>query len=134
MRPMRMVFMAMFALIVAAGGCAGVGAGGSGGAGAGGGNPNVITRAQLDQLTTNDLYEAVRRLRPTWLTARGPTTLIGEQAQVVVYVDGTRMGGPTMLRSIDIGGVVSLEYMSPSDATNRYGTDHMAGVIVVRSR
>ncbi len=132
MRAIRTLFVAVFALAVATSGCASSGSGG--GPASTGGNPNVISRAQLDQLTTSDLYDAIRRLRPNWLTARGSTTLIGEQAQVAVYMNGSRLGGPGVLRGIDIDGVTSVEYLSPSDATNRYGTDHMAGVIVIRSR
>jgi hypothetical protein len=131
MKASRLGLTALFGLLLVLGGCASTGSSGGGGATS---NPNLITRAQLDQVTTSDLYDAVRRLRPNWLTARGPSTLIGEQAQVAVYLDGARLGTATALRGINFDSVTQLEYLSPADATNRYGTDHQGGVIIVRTR
>jgi hypothetical protein len=130
MTPTEYARAALLALLIVLAGCGSTGAT----AATGSGNSSMITRAQLDATPTSDLYEAVRRLRPTWLSARGSTTLLGDQAQVIVYLDGTRMGGVNMLRNTEISSVISLQFLSPSEATNRYGTDHAAGVILVRTR
>lgn len=130
MIPSRAVLVLAATLLLIAGGCASSGTGASSGRG----SSTTITRAQLDQLNANDLHDAVRRLRPTWLSARGPTTLMGEQAQVVVYLDGAPTGSVEALRRIEVDIVESLEYLSPSEATNRYGTNHAAGAILIRTR
>jgi hypothetical protein len=50
---------------------------------------------------------------------------------VVVYVDQTRMGGPSTLAQIPITDVKEIQYLSATDATQRYGTGHGAGAIIV---
>jgi hypothetical protein len=119
---------ALLLLLLTLAGCA---AGGAGTATRG--NPNLLTRPQLEELNANNLYEGIRRLRPTWLSARGPTSLLGEQAQVVVYLNGARVGGVEVLRHTQITDVQSVEYLNAADATNRYGLSHGAGAILVRT-
>lgn len=99
------------------------------------------TRGSRDRITSDDLanldvqnaLQAVQRLRPNFLQTRGgATSSLTQGAQdVVVYVDQTRMGGPSTLAQIPITDVKEIQYLSPTDATQRYGTGHGAGAIVV---
>ena len=50
---------------------------------------------------------------------------------VVVYVDNTRMGGPATLAQIPITDVKEIQYLNGTDATQRYGTGHGSGAIIV---
>jgi len=50
---------------------------------------------------------------------------------VVVYVDQTKMGGPNTLAQIPISDVKEIQHLSGTDATQRYGTGHGSGVILV---
>jgi hypothetical protein len=77
----------------------------------------------------------VEMLRPQWLHMRSsPTWGSPEGAQPMVYVDGIRAGGLGELLRIVPSVVERMEYLSPSDATNRFGTDHMGGAILVTTR
>lgn len=94
--------------------------------------PNVLTTRQIQSLPVDNAYDVVRRLRPNWLrvqsapTARNPTP-----ERPVVYLDGVRSGSVGILRNIEREHVIRLEYLDPTDATQRYGTGHSGGVIRV---
>lgn len=90
-------------------------------------DPNLITRAELSEYTFPSTYDAIRRLRPRWLQSRG-----GGAPEAIL--DGTRLGGPDQLRSINVVDIVSIRYLSASDATTRYGTGFPNGAIEVRTR
>jgi outer membrane cobalamin receptor len=53
----------------------------------------------------------------------------------VVYVDNVRFGDLETLQSIPITGIAEIRYMSGPDATTRWGTGVLGGVIeVIRKR
>jgi hypothetical protein len=118
---MRLLVVAvgMTAAACAAGASAG---GGGGGAGY---SRNLISEAELAEVTEPDAYDIVRRLRPAWLQARG----MG--AEPVVYLDDIRLGGPDELRNVYLDQIKEIRFISASDATTRWGTDHTGGVIQV---
>ena len=63
-------------------------------------SPNLITRAELAEASELNAFEAVQRLRSTWLRIRGQTTLGGATPQgIKVYVNGSRRGGVSELRT-----------------------------------
>lgn len=99
-------------------------------------------RIEADELATAEqlgsVLDAVRALRPQWLSGqRGHRTttpgapMVGE---VVIYVDRARMGGPGVLASMSVGSAVRLQYYSPSAAQMRFGNGHENGVIEVFTR
>lgn len=96
-------------------------------------DPNVITEAELSSRPTLTARQAVEQLRPQFLRVRGTTTLGNAQTGDViwVYVDGTRMGQIDVLNNIGVHEVREIRYLSPSEATNRYGTGHVQGAILV---
>jgi hypothetical protein len=91
---------------------------------------DVIMADELTSTAATNVYEAVQRLRPQWLTSarirRG-----GSGDEVQVYLDNNKYGTLTSLRSLSLGGVQQVRYYSASEATNRYGTGHTGGAIVV---
>jgi hypothetical protein len=90
---------------------------------------NLITAEELSELSVSNAYEAVRRLRPAWLQARGRSGL------PVVYRNNARWGGdPRSLESIRINVINEMRFLSASDATTRYGTGFTGGVILVATR
>jgi hypothetical protein len=95
---------------------------------------NVITRQELTGAQRATVYEAVERLRPSFLRPRTIAGTAGSapQSYAVVYVDGIRKGGPDFLRTIPIGEVAEVRYLSATDATTRYGLNVPAGVIDVK--
>ena len=93
-------------------------------------NPTRILRTELQDLNHLDAHQAVERLRPRWLTARGT----GMTAPAV-YVDGSRrVGGIDDLRAIPVSQIEQIEYLSGPDATTRFGTGYDGGAIMVSLR
>jgi hypothetical protein len=97
--------------------------------------------ASLDRISFEEVrgtsyssaLELVQGLRPQWLRSRAPVSF-GAQVEPVVYVDNVRYGGPATLSGIPAQAVESVERMSATAATQRWGTDHSGGVILVRTR
>jgi hypothetical protein len=127
LRPIRLTALALSFLVVA--GCA------SSKTAAQAGAPrrstgNVIGGDELNATGATNVYEAVQRLRPQWLTSarirRG-----GSGDELVVYLDSNRYGTLTSLRSLSLGGIQEVRYYGASEATNRFGTGHTGGAIVV---
>lgn len=99
------------------------------------GDRNHIIRAELVELTATDAYEAVRQLRPHWLSTRGSATIRGfSSTDVMVHLDEALLGQSETLSQISISVVEEMFYLSSSEATTRYGTGYLNGLIIVRTR
>ena len=132
----RAFYFAALTAVIAAPGCASSPASGSSGS-----QQPSRTRVSRDRITSEELatidvqnaLQAVQRLRPNFLqTHGGATSSITRGPQdVVVYVDQTRMGGPGTLANIPISDVKEIQYLNGTDATQRYGTGHGSGAIIV---
>lgn len=95
---------------------------------------NTITEAELERFAGQPLQQAIQRLRPQFLRTRGSGTITQGPNGVVVYLGTTRMGGVEVLNQIRTGDVSSVQYLSPSEATQRFGLDHTGGAIVLAPR
>ena len=96
--------------------------------------PHEISREEMLRLGTTDAsaYALIRRLRPTWLLARGRTSFANPgSAYPVVYVDDIRRGGLMTLHQIAPNQISRMEFIGRADATTRWGTGHLSGVINV---
>ncbi|NNM32400.1 MAG: hypothetical protein HKO53_05015 [Gemmatimonadetes bacterium] len=91
---------------------------------------NWLTREELSQYPVVDVLNAIRRLRPRWLQARG----VSAAMDPVPFLDGARLDDLDALRRILVDDVESIEYVNPSDATMRYGTGFPGGAIEVTGR
>jgi hypothetical protein len=122
----RTRFVALLACVVLATACA---SGGTGSPSRTGRNRNVITADELGELQVQNALEAVRQLRPAWLTARGRTGL------PVIYRNSTLWGrDPSSLQSIQIQTIEEIRYFNAADATTRWGMGVSGGVIQVMTR
>ncbi|MEO5567143.1 MAG: TonB-dependent receptor plug domain-containing protein [Gemmatimonadaceae bacterium] len=92
---------------------------------------DVLTREEMETVPVDNVYDAVRRLRPTYLRAR--TTASSRMAYATVYVDGVRRGSPEVLRSMSPRSVAEVRYLTPAVATTRFGGNVPGGVIEVKS-
>lgn len=117
-------------LLVAAGaGCA-----------AGGIPREPITRRSSDYITTEEIrrstasnaFDLVQSLRPGWLRMRGLQSLHNE-GEILVYFDQVRLGGLQSLRSISVNSIGSLQFIDAASATQRWGTGHNHGAILIFS-
>jgi hypothetical protein len=93
---------------------------------------NRITRVDLAEMNTTDALDAVRSLRPNWLNQRGQGSFRGG-TPVRVYIDGVPRGTVEVLRSVPLHTIASMQYLGSREATQRWGTDHASGVIMVRT-
>jgi hypothetical protein len=94
-------------------------------------NPSVITRAEMERARYATLYDVVLALRGQWLQRRGPTTLVGRPAEIQVIAGDLRMGGVESLRRMTSDNVVSIAFVDPVTAAQRWGGSHAQGAIVV---
>lgn len=96
---------------------------------------NVITREMIAETSANNVYEAVERLRPQWLTSRGPTSLTDPSlSTAAVFMDGVEAGGLDFMRGVMAWDVEHVRYWTAGEASNRFGMGYPRGVIeLVRS-
>lgn len=94
-----------------------------------------ITAEQMERVGTRyqTAYDVVQALRPLWLRKRGRTSFT-QEGDIALYVDGTRTGTPQDLRAISVIDVQSMRFLPPAAATNRYGTGHTHGAILVKTK
>ena len=97
-------------------------------------NASVITRDEMEQAQYASLYDVVQSLRGRWLQVRGPNTLLGRPGEVQVFLDDMRMGNVDALRSIKTDNVVSISFVDPVAAGQRWGGKYAQGTIIVSTR
>lgn len=96
----------------------------------------VLSQEEIEMSSAGNLYDVIRMRRPRWLqrSQTRPTSLSHAQAEVVVYLDGQRFGGPESLQRLTAVSAQWVEFLTPSEAQSRFGHDNMGGVIHVHSR
>ena len=97
------------------------------------GNSRLIVRAQFEQLAGQSAWWAVETLNPRRLQARTVSVNYGPSYARVV-VDGTVRGELAELYRMNTDNIETMRYLSASDATTRYGTGYLGGVIEVTMR
>ena len=85
---------------------------------------NQLTRAQLGAANSSNLYEAISKLRPDWLTSRGPTS-------VDVFMNGSMLGNADYLKELGVLDVSEVRYWDAASASARFGMGHPRGVIEI---
>jgi outer membrane receptor for ferrienterochelin and colicin len=96
---------------------------------------SVITAEEMQALSVSSVTEAVQRLRPNWLAARGALSIQNPAAgRPIVFVDGIRFGTAESLQRVRVIEVEFVRYLNARDATTRYGTGHAGGVIAVTTK
>ena len=100
------------------------------------GGQNLITADEIGAAGAGmeTAFDIVQRLRPTMLRPRATSfgsNNQGQQVPVVVYTDDVRLGTVENLRTIPATQVHEIRYISATDATQRWGTNHSSGAIQV---
>ncbi len=101
---------------------------GSSGTGTSSSNRDVLTRAEIDHANSASLFDAIQRLRPSWLRGRGG------RGTIQVMMDGVRIGDVTFLQTVRSDTVIEVQYVNSRDATTRWGTGFSAGAIDIITR
>ncbi len=97
------------------------------------------------------MFEVIRSLRPDWLRTRG-TGSMRETARgsasgtdpdnveinvrpgiptIKVYLDDSLLGDMQSLRTVNPGTVGEARFLTPAQATQRYGAGHVHGAILL---
>lgn len=100
------------------------------------GRANLLTADEIlaAHADVTTAYDALARLRPNWLTSRGPTSFINRGTEFAsVFVDGEQYGNLNSLRNIHASQVADIRYYSSAEAGGRFGVRAgTSGVIEVR--
>lgn len=132
------------------------------GSGAARASSNLITAEEIATSGAQTAYGLVESLRPQWLRARGIQSLsesthtVGRDGntgapvansgdsrvtipnagrpQVMAYLGRAQLGDARALDQIMAVDVASIEFLSPAQATLRFGANHTHGAIVVNTR
>ncbi|HJP86975.1 MAG TPA: TonB-dependent receptor plug domain-containing protein [Gemmatimonadaceae bacterium] len=97
---------------------------------------HIITREEIESSKAATVFDAIQKLRPNFLTYRGETSFNKKSSQPypTVYVDGQEFGPISSLRSIPASQVETIRLYRSWEATTKYGTGNMGGVIAVATR
>ena len=97
------------------------------------GRSNVVEQEEIRSADAGpSAYEAIRRLRPEYLTRRAtPQPGDPEEGYPVVYLDGVRLGGLETLKNIPLDTVTRIRFLRASEAAQWLGRTHRGGVIAV---
>lgn len=125
---LRFVVAGLLALAASVSACASTG--GSAGATS---SRDVITAEEAVATNLTTAFDVVRARRPAWLQKRGVQS-VRVSGDVVVYVDGMHMGGPSALRQVHVNAIREIRYLDAASATQRWGTGHGFGAIEVSTR
>jgi len=94
--------------------------------------PNVITADQIEASQSVTAYEAIQKLQPNFLVARGPTSLSGTSSAFPnVWLDDVPYGPLATLKDIPAQNVALIRMYRAWEATYKFGTGNMGGVIEV---
>lgn len=79
-------------------------------------------------------YDLINQLRPEYLRTRGAVSLRNAVPTATVYLDGAKYGDVQSLKLINGEHVSFVRYLNGSEATTRYGTDHVGGAILITTK
>jgi hypothetical protein len=93
---------------------------------------NQLTREQLSAANSSNLYDAISKLRPDWLSSRGPTSVTNSTPTAVdVFMNGSMLGNADYLKQLGANDVTEVRYWDAASASARFGMGHPRGVIEI---
>jgi hypothetical protein len=105
---------------------------------ASGSDRDLVTGEELVATNARDVYRALERLRPTWLTSRGPANMgnVRDATEAVanVYMNGSRMGSVDYLKQVYVSDVHEIRFWGSGEAGARFGMGNPRGVIEIIPR
>jgi outer membrane receptor for ferrienterochelin and colicin len=96
----------------------------------------LITEEEVESSRAPNAYEVIQKLRANFLTYRGETSFNKQNSQPypTVYVDGQEFGPLSSLRNIPASQVATIRLYRSWEATTRFGSGNMGGVIAITTR
>src|SRR5438132_6998359 len=95
-----------------------------------------ITEEEVEASRAPTAYDVIQKLRANFLSYRGETSFDKRKSQPypTVYVDGQEFGPLSSLRTIPASQVATIRLYRSWEATTKFGTGNMGGVIAVTTR
>jgi hypothetical protein len=99
-----------------------------------------VAREEIVATPAATAYDLVYHLRPDWLRARGAQSMVGGSegsSAPLVYLDGVKMGGLEVLKSIASRDITSMEWIPGAKAElvlSDVGSRAIIGVIALKTR
>jgi hypothetical protein len=91
-----------------------------------------LTQSELAAANSDNLYDAITKLHPEWLSSRGATSVTDSSPTGVdVYMNGSFLGKADYLRDVRLLDVGSVRYWDAGQASARFGMGHPRGVIEI---
>jgi outer membrane cobalamin receptor len=102
----------------------------------GAGDSQLITEDEIEASRAPTAYEVIQKLRANFLAYRGETSFNKSNSQPypTVYIDGQEFGPISSLRNIPASQVATIRLYRSWEATTKYGTGNIGGVIAVTTR
>jgi hypothetical protein len=100
-------------------------------------NPSLVSREEIQASTATNIYDLITASRPSWFRQRtgistaGNVSAIDTDDGIKVYFNQSRLGGVAELRQMELAGVTSINYLDAAAATQRWGTGHTHGAVLV---
>ena len=100
---------------------------------------DLITESEISTRASDaaNALQIVQKLRPQMLRGRGrvsPNDPNGEASLPRVFVDDVAFGNIDNLANITANQIREIRFVSATDATTKWGTGYMGGVIVVTTK
>lgn len=96
---------------------------------------DFITRDEMIRANASTVYDAVQKLKPSWFTSRGPTSVTDPSPTMVsVFMNGNEVGDVSYLRGLRPDDVEEIRRYDAGEAGARFGMGHPRGVIEVIPR
>ena len=96
------------------------------------GKGTQLTQRELAAANSENLYEAIVKLHPEWLSSRGATSMTDSSPTGVdIYMNGSFLGKADFLRDVRLLDVTSVRYWDVGQASARFGMGHPRGVIEI---
>lgn len=93
-------------------------------------NPNVVTRAELAEVGTGSVYDAIVRRHGQFLKDRGRTSIYGKNIpRAVVFIADTEYGVIETMRNLPADRYEMVRYYPDTEASAKFGSQYMGGVI-----
>ena len=93
----------------------------------------LLTADEIRRTRFTNAYDAVRYLRPLFLSTRGPTSILNPpQDDIAVIVNGQFHGGLEELRTVPANGILWIRHLSAAEVYTKLGRAAPSGGIEVR--
>ena len=94
-------------------------------------DPNRVSMAEIRDQPPSDALLLVQRVRRHWLRDQVSGDPGSMADDVVVYLDGTRLGGRRELQQIPSSQIGRMEFIEGRIAARRWGVSHALGAILL---